>query len=51
LKKRMVDDPGIWRTANLLVKRHGADAAQVAARRTDDLLAATDFEGSRRSPS
>jgi hypothetical protein len=43
----MIDDRDIWRAANLLVKRHGDDAVQVAARRTDDLLAATDFEGCR----
>jgi len=29
----MVDDPDIWRAANLLVKRHGDDAASVAANR------------------
>jgi hypothetical protein len=43
----MVDDPDVWRVANLLVKRHGDDAALVAARRADELLAATDFEGCR----
>jgi hypothetical protein len=31
--------------AVLLVKRHGADAAMVAAQRADELLAAGDFEG------
>ena len=41
----MVDDPDIWRAANLLVKRHGADAALTAARRADELLAAGDDEG------
>jgi len=40
----MVDDPDIWRAANLLVKRHGADAALVAGRRADELLAG-DVEG------
>ena len=35
----------IWRAAALLVKRHGADAAMVAAQCADDLLAAGDFEG------
>ena len=42
----MVDDRDIWRAANLLVKRHGcADAASVAARRAEELLAAGDVEG------
>jgi len=42
----MVDDPDIWRAANLLVKRHGPDAAEVAAQRADELLARGDAEGS-----
>jgi triphosphoribosyl-dephospho-CoA synthetase len=33
------------RRANLLVKRHGADAAVTAAQRADALLAAGDVEG------
>jgi hypothetical protein len=41
----MIDDPDIWRAANLLVKRHGADAAVVAARRADELLEAGDVDG------
>jgi hypothetical protein len=41
----MVDDPDIWRAANLLIERHGADAALAAARRADELLAAGDTEG------
>jgi hypothetical protein len=41
----MIADLDIWRAANLLVKRHGADAAMVAASRTDELLAADDVEG------
>ena len=41
----MVDDPDIWRAANLLVKRHGSDAALAAARRADELLAAGGPEG------
>src|SRR5258708_31460520 len=36
-RPRMVDDPDIWRKANLLVKRHGDDAALAAARRADEL--------------
>jgi hypothetical protein len=31
----MVDDPDIWRAANLLVKRHGVDAVMAAAQRAD----------------
>ena len=34
----------IWHAANILVKRHGADAAMVAASRADELLAAGDVE-------
>ena len=41
----MVDDPDIWRAANLLVKRHKADAPIVAARRADELLASGDIAG------
>jgi triphosphoribosyl-dephospho-CoA synthetase len=41
----MVDDHDIWRAANLLVKRHGHEAALVAARRADEVLAAGDVEG------
>ncbi len=41
----MIDDPDIWRAANLLVKRHGVDAAMMAAKRADELLAAGDVEG------
>ncbi len=35
----------IWRSANLLVKRHGDYAAIVAAQRADELLASSDIEG------
>jgi hypothetical protein len=41
----MVDDPDIWRPANLLVKRHGSDAASVASERADELLNRRDVEG------
>jgi hypothetical protein len=41
----MVDDPDIWRAANLMVKRHGSDAALMTARRADELLAAGDADG------
>jgi hypothetical protein len=42
----MVDELDIWRAANLLVKRHGSDAAHVAAQRADELHRAGDEEGS-----
>jgi hypothetical protein len=38
-------DLDIWRAADLLVKRHGEDAAIVAAQRADELLAIGDMEG------
>jgi hypothetical protein len=34
----MVDEPDIWRAANLLLKRHRAEAEIVAAMRADELL-------------
>jgi triphosphoribosyl-dephospho-CoA synthetase len=44
----MVDDPDIWQAALLLVKRHGADATVVAAKRADELLADGDVDGWKR---
>jgi hypothetical protein len=41
----VVDDPDIWHAANLLVKRHGADAGHVAAQRADELLNSGYVEG------
>jgi len=35
----MIADIDIWRAANILVKRHGADARIGAAQRADELLA------------
>ena len=43
----MTEEVDIWRAANLLVKRHGADAAAAAAQRADELLAEGDTEGQR----
>lgn len=43
----MTEDIDIWRAAQLLVKRHGADAAMIAAQRADELLAQGDLEGQR----
>ena len=41
----MTDDKDIYRTANELVKQHGADAPIHAAMRADELLEAGDMEG------
>ena len=41
----MIEDIGIWRAANILVKRHGKDAALVASQRIDESLAQGDLEG------
>jgi hypothetical protein len=41
----MVDDFGILRAANILIKRHGTDASLAAAQRAEELLAAGDVEG------
>lgn len=38
-RHRMVDDPDIWRAANLMVKRHGDGAAAMAAKRAEELAA------------
>lgn len=43
----MTEEIDIWRAANLLVQRHGADAAVAAAQRADELLAQGDTEGQR----
>ena len=40
-----IHDLDIWRAANLLLKRHGRDAAIVAAQRADELLSAGDLDG------
>jgi hypothetical protein len=41
----MISDLYLWRAANLMIERHGADAALVAAQRADELLAQGDSEG------
>ena len=41
----MVTDTDIWRTAKLLLDRHGADAPIHAAMRADALLAKGDVQG------
>ncbi len=41
----MVSNIDIYRTANILVKRHGEDAPIHAAMRADELLEAGDLDG------
>lgn len=41
----MVDDPDIWRAANLLMKRHSADAMVAAALRADEFFYEVDLDG------
>lgn len=41
----MIDDPDIWRSANLLVKRHGSDTALMCGLVRGELLADGDPEG------
>jgi hypothetical protein len=41
----MISDPDIWRAAQLLVKRHGADARIVTAQRADELFEEGDLDG------
>jgi hypothetical protein len=41
----MTEEIDIWRAAHLLVKRHGDEAAIVAAQRADELLERGDVEG------
>ncbi len=41
----MTSDLDIYRSANVLVKRHGQDAPIEAALRADELLEAGDLEG------
>ena len=41
----MIPDRDIWRAANLLIRKHGADAEIVAARRADDMVELGDYDG------
>ena len=41
----MIPDRDIWRAANLLIRKHGADAELVAVRRADEMLERGDHEG------
>jgi hypothetical protein len=44
---RVISDLDIWRSANLLIRRHGADAELEAARLQDLMLDRGDDEGRR----
>jgi hypothetical protein len=41
----MIPDIDVWRAALLLLKRHGSDAAIIAAQRADECLESGDVEG------
>jgi hypothetical protein len=41
----MVSDLDIWRAANLLIQKHGADAELEAAKRADLMLDRGDYDG------
>ncbi len=41
----MIPNIDIWRSANVMVKRYGEDAALEAAKRADELLEAGDMDG------
>jgi hypothetical protein len=43
----MIADIDVWRAAILLLKRHGPDAAIIAAQRADECLESGDVEGER----
>ncbi len=42
-----VSDLDMWRSANILIKQHGEDAAIHAAINVDELLAKGDVEGTK----
>jgi hypothetical protein len=41
----MIPDREIWRDANLLIRKHGADTEVVATRRADEMLERGDRDG------
>ena len=41
----MIDELDIWRSAHLLIEKHGDEAELAAALRADELLARGDVEG------
>jgi len=40
-----MEELDVWRTAHVLMKQHGDQAALVAAKRSDELFAVNDFVG------
>lgn len=44
MSQQAIADSDLWRAANLMIERHGDDAALVAAKRADELLAQGDSE-------
>jgi len=44
MSRPMISDLDLWRAANLMIERHSADAAVVAAQRADEMLAQDDSE-------
>lgn len=42
MSQQAIADSDLWRAANLMIERHGDDAALVAAKRADELLAQGD---------
>ena len=40
-----MEEIDVWRTAHVLMKQHGLDAAFVAAKRANELFAKDDFVG------
>jgi hypothetical protein len=43
----LASDIEVWRSAHLLLKQHGKDAAFVAAKQADEAMRAGDLEGVR----
>jgi hypothetical protein len=43
----LLADIDVWRSAHLLLKQHGKDAASVAAERASEAMAAGDVDGLR----
>jgi hypothetical protein len=43
-----MSDIDVWRSAHLLLKQHGKDAAFVAAKKADEAMRAGDLDGLRR---
>jgi hypothetical protein len=41
----VISDPDIWRAAQLVIKRHGAEAPAFAAQHADELFTEGDHDG------